>query len=554
MRHFPILITFLFNSLVFFTQTPNWQWAKTSKAISYGNAVTTDNVGNVYLTGSYVTTFNLGTYTLTNQLSTGGMSFFAKLDPSGNVLWCKDVSAYGGASRAIALDGNNNIYILGDNMGGTGGPYPNNGTDVVSLYKFDPNGNELWSKCIGGNYYTNSTSLTIDNLGNVIIIGNFAGSYVTFNATTINNSTQPGSHITAFIAKYDPSGNVLWAKNIIGNNNSNPNYSESIPTDITNDNSGNLYLSGWFDYSTLVFGATTLTKTGNLDLFIAKMDSNGNFIWAKNAVGTGDGEARKIGIDNQNNLYLGGDFTSPTLIFGSYTLTNTNVNWYDDDLFIAKYDNNGNALWAKNEDGSSLKAMGVDAAGNLFVSGLLRDSILFGSDKVKNTCFYIAKYDHNGNAVWGKGIKMITSMASCAIPINVNQKPNGDVYVTGSYSAKKIILDQDTLVNSDPTEYSQAFFIGKTNSNYVGIHEYLKNTHLNIFPNPNNGFFIISNKDNLYSEKDFKVTNVIGQEIPFRISTEKEKITIQLLNNKTGIYFVEAQNSLHSTTSKIIIH
>jgi hypothetical protein len=198
--------------------------------------------------------------------------------------------------------------------------------------------------------------------------------------------------------------------------------------------------------------------------------------------------------------------------------------------------------------------MGTDASGNTFVSGSLRDSLLFGTDKIKNTNFYLAKYDNNGNDIWGKGIKLILSTSGFANSNAINQKVNNDVYVTGNYNVKKMILDLDTLINPDQTGSMQTFFLGKISSNYVGLNEFSNVTSLHIFPNPNNGSFIIDNENNSLNLKTIRLKNILGQERPVSFSEINNKITIELLIKDPGVYFVEIENSNSSLIKKIIVN
>ncbi len=173
-----------------------------------------------------------------------------------------------------------------------------------------------------------------DPSGNVYITGEFSGS-IKFGVYTLTNGAGAGS---LFLTKYDNSGNVLWAKNANGVSTYGP-----IAYAVSTDAAGNVFVTGISNSPYITFGTYTLTNSGNYDLFLAKYDSNGNFLWAKSAIGSGDEGGASVSCDASGNSFITGDFTSPTLVFGSYTLTNMGSN----DIYLAKYDPNGNVLWAK---------------------------------------------------------------------------------------------------------------------------------------------------------------------------------------------------------------
>jgi len=130
------------------------------------------------------------------------------------------------------------------------------------------------------------------------------------------------------LVKFDKNGNTVWAKSAGSNA---PAAAKSIKTDI----SGNIYVAGYYNGTSITFGATTLTNTnpGLDDFFILKYDGAGNSLWAKSGGGsTNNDEANAVAVNAAGNCYVAGYFKSSTVVFGSTTLTNVDSS----DIFIAK--------------------------------------------------------------------------------------------------------------------------------------------------------------------------------------------------------------------------
>ena len=162
----------------------------------------------------------------------------------------------------------------------------------------------------------------------------------------------------------------LWVKNNIGINTNCISYGIAV------DASGNSYVTGYFADSA-TFGSTTLTSNGVSDIFVAKLDSSGNWLWAKNAGYSGCGTSGNgIAVDASGNIYVTGDF-SGSATFGSITLTSNG----DSDIFIAKLDSSGNWLGATKTGGTDTVVsygIAVDASGNNYVTGFFYRTATFG--------------------------------------------------------------------------------------------------------------------------------------------------------------------------------
>ena len=357
----------------------NVLWAKSGIGINVdqANSVAVDASGNIYIGGTFNSpTLTFGNITLTNSNSSNTIYdlFLAKYDNNGNVLWAKNaVGTLNDGINSVKIDATGNILVAGytgslslgfGNFALAGAA----GTTHFFLVKYDSNGNAIWGRNAGSTYSTAATSIAVDNLGNTFITGYFGGYILQFTDALDNLmlsiSDPNGSNLyeDIFIAKYDTDGGLLWAK-VEGGTMSDKANSISV------DKLGNPYITGTFDSPTLSFGSTSLTNvdgSGNNNIFITKYDAIGNVIWAKSAGGTGIEIANAITIDDSVNIYIAGQFKSPTLSFGSTTLTNAGLN----DIFLAKYDSNGNVAWAKSMGSTNddiANSVTVDTSANIYI-------------------------------------------------------------------------------------------------------------------------------------------------------------------------------------------
>lgn len=348
----------------------NWLWAVRAGGTGddYGIGIAMDSAANVYLTGCFGGTASIGSTTLT---SSGGRDIFAaKLDSLGNWLWAVRAGGPGDDyGYGIAADANANIYLTGRFEGtadfGSSSLISSGGRDVFAA-KLDCSGNWLWAVGAGGSSDDYCQGITLDINSNLYLTGCFEGIGV-FGTNTLTSSG--GRDI--FVTKLDSSGNFLWAVRAGGTGI----YDSG--TCIAADANANVYLAGYF-YDTAAFGSISLTSSGYDDIFSAKLDSNGNWLWAARAGGSGGDDALAITVDVLDNVYLSGFYFS-SAGFGSTTITGNGLF----DIFAAKLDSNGNWLWAVSAGGTGDQDLGngiaVDSFSNLYLTGCFKETAVFGT-------------------------------------------------------------------------------------------------------------------------------------------------------------------------------
>jgi hypothetical protein len=308
-------------------------------------------------------------------------------------LWAEQAGGLSWDSgNSIATDSNGNIYVTGMYTGNTsfGSTILEGDSEYdynLFVAKLNNNGNWLWAT----NAETNSAfgrGVSVDNNGSCYIAGNFSDS-ISFGLTTlISNGSSD-----AFVAKLDPNGNWIWARSAGSSLN---DHARSICT----DDNGNCYIIGNFA-STCDFGNTTLTAGDSLDIFVAKMDTNGNWLWAQRAGGIWGDNGNKISLDGEGNIFITGYFRNDA-DFGNTILTCSGFS----DAYIAKLDTNGNWQWAVQAGGMDRdygNGISTDVEGNCYVTGTFIGNAHFGHIEVISNILwdtYIAKIDCNGNWIW----------------------------------------------------------------------------------------------------------------------------------------------------------
>jgi len=362
-----------------------WARAMGGTGEDIGYSIFVDSSGNVYTTGFFNGTadFDPGTEAgeIFNLTSLGDKDIFiSKLDSNGNFVWAKKIGDSGeDIGYGIYVDTFGNVHTTGQFQGTpdfdpgieAGETYnlSASGADVF-ISKLDNTGNFVWAKAINGTGTGGADvgyAISVDSSGYVYTTGSFV----------VGADFDPGSgtHILTgggvFVSKLDSSGAFVWASTMGGANNG---AGRGIAIDIF----GNVYTTGWFLDTADFDPGTGAGETFNLtaaayDIFVSKLDSSGNFVWAKAMGGALSDFGRGIAVDSFSNVYTTGYFRG-TGDFDpgpeTYNLIDTGV--INEDPFISKLDSNGNFVYAKNMGGTAhdnAYGIAVDSVGNSYTTG-----------------------------------------------------------------------------------------------------------------------------------------------------------------------------------------
>ena len=409
-----------------------------------GNAIAVDAAGNMYTTGYFQNTADfdpgIGISNLTSASLNGNDVFVSKLDSSGNFVWAKRL---GGTStdtgNAIAVDASGNVYTTGYFKGiadfdpGIGtSDLTAVGNQDVFVSKLDSSGNFVWAKSFGAGSDDDATGVAVDASGNVYTTGTFRSTVDFDPGAGISNLTAVQPDV--FVSKLDSSGNFVWAKSFGGTSTDNGNA-------IAIDASGNVYTTGYF-YVTADFdpgaGIENLTSTGLQDVFVSKLDSSGNFVWAKRLGGTNTDNGNAIAVDASGNVYTAGYFHETADFDPGAGIENlTSAGGMDG--FVSKLDSSGDFVWAKSFGGTSTefgRAVAVDAAGNVYTTGPFNVTADFdpgaGTSNLTSAGVadgFVSKLDSSGDFVWAKRLGGTNVQMPKAVAVDAA----GNVYTTGDF-------------------------------------------------------------------------------------------------------------------------
>ena len=281
---------------------------------------------------------------------------------------------------------------------------------------------------VGGPLRDLAAAVATDSSGNAYVTGEFHGK-VSFSPTV---SLTSAGLADIFVAKYGSDGHLIWAQDMGGPGN-------DAGTGIAVDTAGNVYAAGYFNGTAAFTTGHTLTSAGDRDIFVVKLDTAGNFVWADHMGGKGIDQAMGIAVDSSGNVYTTGYFQG-TADFdpgsGSHNLTSAG----NSDIFVEKLDSSGAFVWADRMGGKAMdraRGITVDASGQVDVTGFFYSHTanfnpggttnLTGAG---NSDGFVEQLNNDGTFSFAKGVGGKGNDKGTAIAVD----SSGNVYTTGFFT------------------------------------------------------------------------------------------------------------------------
>jgi gliding motility-associated-like protein len=473
-----ILIWVIFFSNICAAQAWKWARANTGSGVD-GWAVATDKSGNVFVGGinDGISTATFGAITVPFVGTPSGYQcVIAKYDSTGNCLWAQGTQNGASDLIGIATDPSGNVFMLGIMEDASLRIGTTTLTNIYGpadkqyfLAKYDPAGNVLWVKnagnaqpggktLVGGISWTFGLgAIATDASGNVFIAANFHKSSVTIGSTTLTNADASGTTDDILFVKYDPSGNVKWAKSIGGAGNDDV-YAMTVAP------SGDIYMAGDFAAPSLTFGPTTITNTtGGQVAFMARYKGSGEALWACSSGGSGGDYAAGLAADASGNIYLVGGLKENSISFSGTVITNPTPGKYA--LYLAKFDPSNNVSWSKTIFSSvGGRAYGYSVAaspcGSVWVSGPMEnasgdttlprqvnvDGVLVDAPAGSYDPIFMAGYTSAGSYITAVGLQSGGDDEN-----GLACDPDGNVYLCGDYACSTPFSIGTNNFPTDPT-------------------------------------------------------------------------------------------------------
>jgi hypothetical protein len=381
-----------------------FQWVKTwgGSGRDVANGIAVDSSGNVYVSGPFQNTVDFNPAGGASHPSNAGAMnniFLSKFAPDGTFQWVKTwgPSDGGAESYNITIDSSDNVYVVGDFSGtqcdfnpwGSHDFHTNHPPDPSSqfkaplfdayLSKFDSSGSFIWAKTWGGEGYDDGPGVAVDALGNVYVGGMYASQTINFDPAGGSKGLGHPAHesgitVDVFLSKFDASGAFHWVRSWGGQG------VDDVAETVAVDRLNNIYVGGRFGCTNCDFnplGPPDLHSShGDLDAFVSKYDTSGNFQWAKTWGGIGTDAAVGLVTNGWNNVYATGVFSN-TVDFGSGSgiLSHGSM-----DTFLVKLASTGAFQWAKTwgstgDDGGNRLA--GDGVSNVYIAGWFQYQVDF---------------------------------------------------------------------------------------------------------------------------------------------------------------------------------
>ncbi|MCD4747710.1 MAG: T9SS type A sorting domain-containing protein [Bacteroidales bacterium] len=503
-----------------------------NSAFAWVLSMRTDDSGNIFTYGY-----------ASNELQYFGQPvekglFISKQNGKGDIIWLNhfpDAIEYCQYGSYMAIDNlNQSVFITGtiDNpliIPGITTLVPDeNGSVFIIKYDFD--GNYQWS--LLENFCGDNLCLTPDHSGNIILCGVFWG---TINIGNTILTSAGGDDI--FISKYNYNGEFQWA--IRAGGDGMPDYSGLVSTDAAS----NIYLTGEFTSENVTVDNYPITlEEGDGNIIFAKLTPDGIVQWVTSKAGStipnGDWDCWPTGIktDAQGYTYIKG-WHGDSTYFDNFMLRSP---YYYYSYFIAKFDPNGNTIWAnsihEHNYGFDYNQMDIDSEGSVYIGAQIRDTIHFGDDfdyvNVGECDLFVAKYTTIGELDW---VKIMESSAGTNWISSVSVFDTTNVFIGGYFNNYISFGNNEKYSNSS---HGFIAMIGEDISGFEDVYNRLDN-RIYIYPNPFSTKTTIKFTNPNHSNYKLSVFNISGNKVFEMDNIKSDKIVFEKGNLPKGIYLIE---------------
>lgn len=441
--------------------TVDWQWHDPMGSTNedFGEKIIQDGDGNIYITAQFSGTvdFDPGAGT-TNLTSAGGLdAVIACYTAAGALQWAKRIGGTG-EDRIWEIEWKENYLYVTGSFSNTVDFDPGAGTTNLTsagnldifFAKYEDDGDYVWVKGYGSADRDEGWAIAVDGDNDVLIAGGLRNTVDVDPGAGTTNLTSAGSY-DCLIAKYDNNGNFVWGKRV-GSTGFDFFYTLDV------DGNGNLFVGGFFE-GTVDFdpnaGTQNRTSSGNWDCVVASYDTDGNYRWANATGGGNEDRIYALRVDGDNDVYVGGWFSGTNIDFNPGTGSNTLTSQGGNDAFFAKYENDGDYVWAKSIGGTGFDGIFdiyVDASEEVYICGQFNGTNVdfdpgSGSTTLtsSSTDIFFGQYDANGGLLWARNPSG-TSANDNFRGIWVDESTD-EIYLTGHYGST-VDFDVETGVQN----------------------------------------------------------------------------------------------------------
>ncbi len=470
------------------------------------------------------------------------------LSGAGNIWGTDIVNLYNGSVLSVG-------YFTEDIRTADHWLYASEGAEDIFFVKHDVEGNRQWLKTIGGIGADKCQSIAVDKLQGVWLTGSFT------DEMDIENIRLTGTGQDTYFAKYNGLGYLLWAKALEGTGR---NTGLAIET----DNEHNAYLLGSFQ-DDIQFGSKTSQNNDDYsDMFLAKYDKDGNFIWRKHARSIATHfEKADMAVDNEGNILIYGAFRNG-FSFTPYSEDAIYTTSFKEDLFLVKYNSNGDLLWTRQlgntEDAMHLGGIETDRYGNILVNGGFEGRAEFEGVSLTadgESSIFVAQYRSDGQLDWVKKEGGANKDAATCIAVN---PVHGNTYYAGFHYGDAQIEGEEFTSSpnvhngfivelggqSNPAKNEETIEVVETVSESAMLVE-------KIYPNPFNKVIQVDIQSPRKEQITFDVYNMMGEKAlseKHQLTEGKNTISLTLKEKMpNGVYLLKIiDGKKQVTTHKIV--